>query len=132
MPGPKSEEGFRLFKRRLGGRELFYVRIFDVDGTIITTRSTGASDERKAVKKAIEILKDIPKSPLKTDPPFVDFLVSFWQRNSDFVKLRELDGHRLTNTYINKTKFYIEKLVSPYEPFKKIRLTQVSPRILDK
>jgi integrase len=103
-----------------------------VDGTIITTRSTGASDERKAVKKALEILKDIPKSPLKTDPPFVDFLVSFWQRNSDFVQIRELDGHRLTNTYINKTKFYIEKLVSPYEPFKKIRLAQVSPRILDK
>ena len=35
MPRPKSEEGFRLFKRRLGERELFYVRILDVDRTII-------------------------------------------------------------------------------------------------
>ena len=60
MPRPKSEEGFRLFKRRLGERELFYVRILDVDGTIITTRSTGASDEQEAVKKSLKSLRVFP------------------------------------------------------------------------
>jgi integrase len=132
MSRPRNEEQFRLFKRKLDGREFYYCRVLDEEGKIIATRSTGTDDERKAVKKAIEILKSIPKSPLKNDPLFADFLTSFWQRSSDFVQLRELDGHRLSNTYIDKTKFYIEKLVYSHEPFKKIKLSQVSPRILDK
>ena len=132
MSRPKNEDYFRLFKRTLKGQEIYYCRILDEEGNIIATRSTGTADERKAVKKAVAILKSIPKNPLKGDPLFTNFLTSFWQRESDFVQLRELDGHRLTNTYIDKTKHYIEKLVNPHEPFKKIRLSQVSPRILDK
>ena len=132
MSRPKNEESFRLFKRKLGGREVFYVRILDVDGTIIVTRSTGTSDERKAVKKAIEILKIIPKNPLKQDPPFVDALLNFWQRDSEYVKARKLDGHILSNAYIDKTKYYIESLVKTFAPFNKLRLSQVTPRILDK
>ena len=77
MPRPKNEESFRLFRRKTGGRELFYVRVVDVDGTIITTRSTGTIDERKAVKKALEILKIIPKNPLKQDPVFIEALLNF-------------------------------------------------------
>jgi integrase len=132
MPRPKNEESFRLFKRKLSGRELFYVRILDEQGGILVTRSTGTSDERKAVKKALEILKTIPKNPLKQDPLFVDFLLSFWQRDSEHVQLKELDGHRLSNAYLDKTLFYIKSLVQPYEPFKKLRLSQVTPRLLDK
>jgi integrase len=132
MSRPKNEESFRLFKRKLGGRELFYCRILDEEGKIVATRSTGTSDERKAIKKALAILKTIPKSPLKNDPLFVDFLLSFWQREGEFVQLRELDGHRLSNAYIDKTRFYIESLVKAHEPFKKIRLSQITPRILDK
>jgi integrase len=132
MSRPKNEESFRLFKRNIGGQELFYCRILDEEGNIVATRSTGTSDERKAVKKALEFVKSTPKMPLKNDPLFADFLVAFWKRESDFVQLRELDGHRLTNTYIDKTKCYIEQLVKPHEPFRKIRLSQVSPRMLDK
>jgi integrase len=132
MPRQKSEENFRLFKRKLAGRELFYVRVLDVDGTIIASRSTGTSDERKAVKAALEIVKLIPKNPMKQDPLLVDALMNFWQRDSDYVKSRQLDGHVLSNAYINKTKFYIESLVKTYAPFNKLRLSQVTPRVLDK
>ena len=132
MSRPKNEESFRLFKRKLEGRELFYVRILDEDGAIIATRSTGTADERKAVKKALEILKSIPKTPLKKDPLFVDFLMDFWKREGEYVQLRELDGHRLSNAYIDKTRLYVERLVKSYEPFKALRLTQVTPRLLDK
>jgi integrase len=132
MSRPKNEENFRLFKRKLGGKELFYCRILDEEGKIIATRSTGTDDERKAVKKALEILKTIPKNPMKQDPLFVDFLLGFWIRDSEFVQLRELDGHRLSTIYIDKTQFYISSLTKTYEPFKKLRLSQVTPRILDK
>jgi hypothetical protein len=83
----KNEESFRLFKRKLAGRELFYVRVLDVDGTIIASRSTGTSDERKAVKAALEIIKLIPKNPLKHDPLLVDALISFWHRDSEYVAI---------------------------------------------
>jgi hypothetical protein len=43
-----------------------------------------------------------------------------------------LDGYRLSNAYIDKTRFYIEGLVKTHEPFKNLRLSQVTPRILDK
>jgi len=65
MPRPKNDESFRLFRRNLGGRNFFYVRILDEEGKVIATRSTGTTDERKAVKKALEILKTIPKNPPK-------------------------------------------------------------------
>ena len=132
MSRPRNEENFRLFKRKLYGRELYYCRILDTDGTIIATRSTGTSDERKAVKKALEILKTIPKNPLKQDPLFVDALTNFWKRDSEYAKARKLDGHTLTNAYIDKTKFYIESLVKTHAPFSKLRLSQVTPRVLDK
>jgi hypothetical protein len=132
MPRAKNEENFRLFKRNLGGRKFFYCRILDEDGQIIAARSTGTSDERRAIKKALAILKSIPKSPLKHDPFFIDFLLGFWQREGEFVQLRELDGHRLSNAYIDKTRFYVERLVKTHEPFKKVRLSQITPRILDK
>jgi hypothetical protein len=132
MPRRKNEENFRLFKRKLAGREFFYVRVLDVDGTIIASRSTGTSDERKAVKIALEIVKRIPKNPLKYDPLLVDALMSFWQRDSEYVKSRQLDGHILSNAYINTTRSYIESLVKNYAPFSKLRLSQVTPRVLDK
>ena len=132
MSRHRNEESFRLFKRKLGGRELFYVRILDEEGGIIATRSTGTIDERKAIKRALEILKTIPKNPLKQDPLFVDTLLNFWQRDSEYVKARKLDGHTLSNAYLDKTKFYIESLVKTYAPFSKLRLSQVTPRILDK
>jgi integrase len=62
----------------------------------------------------------------------MDFLLSFWQREGEYVQLRELDGHRLSNAYIDKTRRYVESLVKTYEPFKKLRLSQVTPRTLDK
>ena len=80
MPRPKNEEGFRLIKRDVEGRKLFYARFLDEEGAVISTRSTGTDDERKAIKKALAILKTIPKSPLKQDPLFVDFLLGFWTR----------------------------------------------------
>ena len=132
MSRPKNEENFRLFKRKLDKKNFFYVRILDEEGKIIATRSTGTSDERKAVKKALAIVKTIPKNPMKQDPLFVDFLLGFWTRNSEFVQLRELDGHRLSSIYIDKTRFYINSLTTTYEPFKKFRLSQVTPRTLDK
>ena len=132
MSRPKNEENFRLFKRKLDKKNFFYVRILDEEGKIIATRSTGTSDERKAVKKALAIVKTIPKNPMKQDPLFVDFLLGFWTRNSEFVQLRELDGHRLSSIYIDKTRFYINSLTTTYEPFKKLRLSQVTPRTLDK
>ena len=131
MSRPKNEESFRLFKRKLGERELFYCRVLDDDGTILATRSTGTSDERKAVKKALEIVKTIPKNPLKQDPLFVDALMNCWQQDSEYVKARKLDGHTLSNAYIDKTRFYLESLVKKYEPFKTLRLSKVTPRILD-
>ena len=54
MSRPKNEESFRLFKRKLDRWELFYYRVFGMDGTIIATRSTGTSDERKRRKKAVK------------------------------------------------------------------------------
>jgi len=132
MSRHRNEESFRLFKRKLAGREFFYVRILDVDGTIIATKSTGTSDERKAVKKALEILKATPKNPLKQDPLLIDALLSFWQRDSEYVKSRKLDGHTLSNAYIDKTRFYIESLVKTFSGFNKLRLSQVTPRTLDK
>jgi integrase len=69
---------------------------------------------------------------LKQDPLFVDFLLGLWVRDSEFIKLRELDGHRLSSIYIDKTKFYINSLLKAYESLKKLRLSQVTPRILDK
>jgi hypothetical protein len=68
MPRPKSEESFRLFKRRLGNRELFYVRFLDEEGTVIATRSTETSDERKAVRKVLEIPKPFPSHPSSKIP----------------------------------------------------------------
>jgi hypothetical protein len=131
MPRLKNEENFRLFKRNLKGWELFYVRILDEDGVIIATRSTGTSNERQAVKKALEILKSIPKNPQKNNPLFIDFLWNFWTRDSEYVQLRELDGHRLSNAYIDKTLFYLKSLAEPHGPFQKLRLSQITPRILD-
>ena len=132
MGRPRNEESFRLFKRKLGNRELFYCRILDADGTIIATRSTRTTDERKAVKKALEILKTVPKNPLKQDPLFIDALLNFWHRDSEYVKARKLDGHILSNAYIDKTRYYIESLVKTHSAFSKLRLSQVTPRVLDK
>jgi hypothetical protein len=53
MPGLKNEESFRLFKRQLGGRELFYARFLDEEGAVFATRSTGTDNERRAIKKAL-------------------------------------------------------------------------------
>ena len=71
MPRPKNEDSFRLIHRKVGLRKLFYARFLDEEGNVITTRSTGTDDERKAFKKALTILKTIPKSPLKQDPLFM-------------------------------------------------------------
>jgi len=56
MSRPRNCDHYRLFKRKIGGRELFYCRVLDEEGTVIATRSTGTDDERKAVKKALEIV----------------------------------------------------------------------------
>jgi len=131
MPRPKSEESFRIYKRKLGVRELFYVRILDEGGNIIATRSTGTDNERKAVKKALEILKAIPKNPPKQNPLFLDFLMSFWQRESAYVKSKKHDGRILSNAYLSKTRHYAETLVKTHTAFKALRLSQVTPRLLD-
>ena len=61
MPRPKNEASFRLIHRKVGQRKLFYARFLDEEGNVITTRATGTDDERKAFKKALTILKTIPK-----------------------------------------------------------------------
>ena len=75
--------------------------------TVIATRSTGTDDERKAVKKALEIVKGTPKSPSKQDPLLVDFLLAFWQRDSEYDRAKKLDGPILSNAYLSKTRFCI-------------------------
>jgi len=62
----------------------------------------------------------------------VDFLLAFWQRDSEYDRSKKLDGRTLSNAYLGKTIFYIESLVKTHEPLKNVRLSQVTPRILDK
>jgi hypothetical protein len=86
MSRPKNSENFRLFIRNLNGRKVFYVRFLDEDGVIIATRSTGTSNERQAVKKALEIQKNLPKNP-----SIVDFLLDFWRREGAYARLKGIN-----------------------------------------
>ena len=131
MSRPKQKGNFRLYRRNLDGRKFFYVRFLDEAGKIITSRSTGTTDERQAVIRALELAKEIPKTPLKSEPFFIPFLLDFWQRDSEYVRLRAIEGHILSNAHITKTAAYLKLLLSPYQPFKNLRIRQVTTRHLD-
>jgi len=37
----------------------------------------------------------------------VDFLLAFWQRDSEYDRAKKLDGPILSNAYLSKTRFCI-------------------------
>ncbi|MBN1648692.1 MAG: hypothetical protein JW874_11730, partial [Spirochaetales bacterium] len=122
---------FIIFKRKeKSGKVYFSVRYQDNEGNSIRTIALREAKNRtQAVRIAEQKLKDgiISNS---ANPDALEYLYSFWLRESDYVKGRALRGIVLSDKYIYECRRLIEKKAASYLQGKK--LLDLTPQIIEK
>ena len=122
---------FIVFKRTEKSGKVYYsIRYQDNDGnTIRTIALREAKNRTHAVRIAEQKLKDGIISN-DSNPNAIEYLYSFWKRDSDYVKGRALRGIVLSDKNISESRRLIEKRAADYLHGNK--LLDLTPQIIEK
>lgn len=122
---------FSIFVRTgKDGKRFYSVRFFDPDGTVIKTKVLREARSVTAASRiASKMLADGVVSNA-TNPMALDYLASFWDRDSDYVRGRALRGVVLSDRYIEVNGYLVSRHLAG--PLKGKRLLEVTPLFLEK
>jgi integrase len=124
---------FSVFRRKSRDRATgesvvrFVARFFDEDGNVLKTKTLEATSATKATLEAKGLL-DKGEGIVQADPLVLDFLAAFWKVDSDYAKMKVLQGRPLSLKYIEINRMIVAKHLG--EPLKGIRLHSLNvPRM---
>ena len=122
---------FSIFVRTgRDGKKFYSARFFDTDGTVIKTKVLREARSVTAASRiASKMLADGVVSNA-TNPMALDYLASFWDRDSDYVRGRTLRGVVLSDRYIEVNGYLVSRHLAG--PLKGRRLLEVTPLFLEK
>jgi len=101
-------------------------RFFGSDGAVIKTiRIADAKSRSQAIRKAQSLLAEgiIPNAE---NPNALDYIASFWRRDSDYVQGRALRGRVISNDYLYISAHIVAKHAAPF--LKGLRMTDIDLR----
>jgi integrase len=127
---------YSLYKKKLKNGYVWYVKFYNPSTkTYSITRSTGiqcagkTQKKKQAQIKAQEMLKELD---LNKPIYLIDYVQSFWKKNSQYEKLKRLSENKpLSPDYIKLMSNTIIKHVLPYKPLSKILLTDLTAGIIE-
>jgi len=129
---------FVLCTRNLKSGVFWYARFYDPENeNKYLVRSTGVLYvEKKGHNKlkAFEAAKSLTKKIFTngTDPLFLEYVSAFWTSGSKYLKTKELaDKTPLAAYYVKQNFDGIKKHVAPFKRFQKIKLSQLTPGMIE-
>ena len=126
---------FSLFTKRLKSGNFWYARYFNPEtNTYDITKSTGVKCVGKKGRKieAYEWARSHIPSREPESRKFLEYLNSFWADDSEYQRMkRVVEKKPLSNYYITLSRRGIELYVNPYPKFKKVRLKDLKPGLMD-
>ncbi len=125
-----------MYRRHISAGMVLYARFYDSSGNVLITKSTGikcvGKKQRKqeAYKKAEKLHTCLLNE--KKSPVLIPYLESFWTENSPYVKgKRIVENKPLSEQYVRLNALGIKTHISTYKSFKKIRLIDLTPGMID-
>ncbi len=101
------------------------------EGRYIKRTSTKTTDEREAEKFAQRMLgRGIV--PTGEDPPVAVFLKTFWRPDSFYARIKALRHRELSPRYIELNSSAVRLYIEKFQPFKKVRVSEVTPGLFEK
>ena len=120
-------DDFTLFKRN--GR-LFYARFFDDHGRLVTTRSTGQTNEKAARKWARLKLDEELLIKSGKGLTFQEYALDWWLWDRcPYIKRRRLRKKSISPSYADTMRSYLENHILPY--FGPMRLQKITSADID-
>jgi integrase len=119
---------FSIYPRIVKGKTVYYYRTYDENGKIIR-RSTGQTAKTQAEAYVVKLIQKgelIPKGEIT----FNDFSKGFWDEGSLYVRRQKARGKELSPLYLETSRIYLEKHISPY--FGKKLLSKITPQDIEK
>jgi integrase len=131
----RKHKEYSLFLRPTKhGDAVYHAKLWDVKaGRYTVSRSTGETDYDAALLKVPAIQREIAAGSEKRDDPLlIDFLLDFWRLDSNYAQMKRLRGKALSVKYVKNTRYTVERFIVPWQGFKGIRLSGVTPRIVER
>ena len=131
----KSAYRFETFTRPAKGERIISVRFFAEDGLLITTRSTGCTDQSAASAVIVDLLqtldleemekaKRLEKEETKrgddrfASMPIATFLDWYWSADGHYVQDRKEAGQPLSSGYLKDAHNYLKFYISTWPEFR--------------
>ncbi len=122
---------FRIIRRTYpSGKIVYMARFLNADGSVY--RSLALSGVKNLKEATLEAQKKLNEGVVSSqnDPLIMDFLDSFWQPNSDYVRERARGGVILSNRYIEGSRIIAKRRFE--KDFKGKRMSELNKRLVDK
>lgn len=126
MARRRDNEAFRLFKRN----GTYYARYLDEHGRVYATRSTGETAKDRAWKWAVANGQHVAEGRSARNALLLDYLADFWSPDSPRSRDRALSGKSFSAGYIEGMARIVRLHVAPWRGWQKIRLNDVTPKML--
>jgi len=122
---------FRVYQRTgRGGAKTWTARFFEDSGPVVKTVSLPAAhSERQAEKLARERLRQ-GFVVSKSDPIVKEYLLEFWRRDSDYARLKALQGRPLSERYIYDCRNAVQVHLVPH--LGDLRISQLDLAFVDR
>lgn len=122
---------YSLFKKNLKNGQFWYARFYNEETKSYSlSRSTGIKctgknqKKKQAQEKAMEMLEELS---LTKDIYLVDYVLSFWNENSQYAKMKKLSENKpLSKAYIKLCNEAVKKHIATYKPFKKLLISKLT------
>jgi integrase len=104
---------FSIVERKTRSGRVFMARFYDPAGGVVRTKTLpGAKSAAAAARKAEALLREGVIANGE-NPVAIDYLRSFWTRDSDYVRGRALRGVVLSDEYLSINLYILNKHVAP-------------------
>ena len=122
---------FTVFTRKTKtGKSSYHARFFDADGKVIKTISLPEAKSKNAAFRAADTLLKKGIVSDEKNPLALDFLLSFWDQNSDYVRLKEKRQGKLSVKYLYEQKQCIKHHLTKH--LQSVRIADIDAIFLDK
>lgn len=102
---------FRVFKRQLKKKKIYYARFFDASGQLIETVSTGESRKEAA---ALWCQGYLGRKEVKPGcPSFSEMSLGFWHPEGEYVQNRKARGFTISREYLRVCEGYTKNHITP-------------------
>ena len=126
----RQKEPYTLFPRKAkNGKDVWYYRTYDSNGTRTTAKTTGQTSKTAARVYVTELLKKGALIP-RQDPTFKDYVADWWMWDRcRYVRGKRARGDRISRTYVQSCRGYLDHHILPY--LGKFRISTIKPRTIE-